>query len=133
MWSRGARPFRVGRPAVAQFDSNAAGALGSFVSRPNLPLTAVAAGLAAAVCSLSFAGPPDRTPVAAGFPAGRIGHPGLWHEQQQRGAVLVSSVLPARPHALLPVLAYSLLQKLAAGRVTRRGLTSPALQTEQGP
>ncbi len=36
-------------------------------------------------------------------------------------AVLITTTLPDRPHILLPVLAYGLLQKVAAGRVVRMG------------
>lgn len=42
-------------------------------------------------------------------------------------AVLITTTLPDRPHILLPVLAYGLLQKVAAGRVVRIGQeTNPA-------
>jgi len=34
-------------------------------------------------------------------------------------AVLITTALPDRPQILLPVLAYGLLQKVAAGRVVR--------------
>lgn len=35
-------------------------------------------------------------------------------------AVLISTALPDRPHLLLPVLAYGLLQKAAANQVMRK-------------
>lgn len=36
------------------------------------------------------------------------------------GAVLLTTSLPDKPHLLLPVLAYGLLQKTAANRVVAR-------------
>ncbi|MFD5798924.1 hypothetical protein ACFWIO_36425 [Streptomyces diastatochromogenes] len=37
------------------------------------------------------------------------------------GTVLITAVLPDKPHLLLPVLAYGLLQKTAANRVVGVG------------
>ncbi|MEU3856535.1 sodium-dependent transporter [Streptomyces sp. NPDC028722] len=99
---------------------NASGALGSFVARPRPLLLAAALAVAAVVCALSF---------ATGRVAGRVLRldPSVSSSltlacgmnNSSAGAVLLTTTLPDKPHLLLPVLAYGLLQKTAANRVVR--------------
>ncbi|MFH8339083.1 sodium-dependent transporter [Streptomyces sp. AM6-12] len=99
---------------------NASGALGSFLTRPRPLLFAAALAVAIVVCLLSF---------AAGRCAGRLlrlDAPAASSltlacgmNNSSASAVLITTALPDKPHLLLPVLAYGLLQKTAAGRVVR--------------
>lgn len=105
--------------------SNAAGAVGSFLDHPNLPLLALATAMAAVACVLSFAlGRVTARALRLHSPQAASVTLACGMSNSSAGAVLVSTVLPTRPHALLPVLAYSLLQKLAADRATRPILSS---------
>ncbi|MCX4759913.1 sodium-dependent transporter [Streptomyces sp. NBC_01275] len=97
---------------------NASGALGSVLARPRPLLIAAALAVAAVVCLLSFAlgrlaarvlrleaGVASSLTLACGM------------NNSSASAVLITTWMPGRPHLLLPVLAYGLLQKTAAGRV----------------
>ncbi|MFF8945969.1 hypothetical protein ACF1A5_27550 [Streptomyces sp. NPDC014864] len=110
---------------------NASGALGSFVARPRPLLLGAALVVAALVCQLSFVlgrcaarllrlGPPAASSLTLASGMNNSG----------ASAVLITAVLPDKPHLLLPVLAYGLLQKTVANRVVRvgpsRGLRSIA-------
>ncbi|MES4886863.1 bile acid:sodium symporter [Streptomyces sp. NPDC096012] len=97
---------------------NASGALGSVLARPRPLLFAAALAVAALVCLLSFV--LGRTaawllrldaPVASSLTLA------CGMNNSSAGAVLLTASLPDKPHLLLPVLAYGLLQKTAAGRV----------------
>lgn len=99
---------------------NASSALGPFLTHPRIELLAAAAILAGAVCGLSFA--VGRTAAAAlrlepATTATVTLACGMTNSSA--GAVLVSTTAPGRPSLLLPVLAYSLIQKLAANRAMR--------------
>ncbi|SHI56481.1 sodium-dependent transporter [Streptomyces sp. 3214.6] len=100
---------------------NAGGALGSVLTRPRPLLIAAALAVAALVCLLSFtlgrvaaralrleAGVASSLTLACGM------------NNSTATAVLLTASLPGKPHLLLPVLAYGLLQKTAASRVVTR-------------
>jgi predicted Na+-dependent transporter len=53
--------------------------------------------------------------------AGASVTPARGMNKSSASAVLITTTLPDRPHILLPVPAYGLLQKVAAGRVVRTG------------
>ncbi|MFD8999853.1 sodium-dependent transporter [Streptomyces sp. NPDC059582] len=100
---------------------NACGALGAVLARPRPLLFAAALGVACLVCGLSFA-------------LGRVAARVLRLEaavassltlacgmnNSSASAVLITASLPGKPHLLLPVLAYGLLQKAAASRIVTR-------------
>ncbi|MFE4859806.1 bile acid:sodium symporter [Streptomyces sp. NPDC056670] len=96
--------------------TNAAGALGGFLRHPNLPLLTASVLTAAVMCAASFtvgwalakalhAAHGDT--VALTFASGM--------NNSSASAVLASTQLPTHPQVLLPVLAYSLIQKTGAG------------------
>ncbi|MGW3099558.1 sodium-dependent transporter [Streptomyces sp. NPDC001102] len=100
---------------------NASGALGSFVAHPRPLLFAAALATAAMVCLTSFTlgriaarilrlntSSASSLTLACGM------------NNSSASAVLIATALPDKPHLLLPVLAYGLLQKTAANRVVRR-------------
>ncbi|MFF7965503.1 sodium-dependent transporter [Streptomyces sp. NPDC007903] len=100
---------------------NASGALGSVLTRPRPLLIAAALAMAALVCLLSFAlgrvaahvlrleaGTASSLTLACGM------------NNSSASAVLITASLPDKPHLLLPVLAYGLLQKTAANRIVTR-------------
>lgn len=113
-------PAALGGSVVLTY-VNASGALGAVVARPRPLLIAAALGVAALVCGLSFA-------------LGRIAARLLRLEastassltlacgmnNSSASAVLITTSLPGKPHLLLPVLAYGLLQKTAASRIVAR-------------
>ncbi|MFJ2738825.1 sodium-dependent transporter [Streptomyces sp. NPDC087440] len=99
---------------------NASGALGSFLARPRPVLLVAAVTVAALVCALTFAlgrlsvrALRLDAPVASSFTLA------CGMNNSSASAVLLSTALPDKPHLLLPVLAYGLLQKTAASRVVR--------------
>ncbi|MFI7114524.1 bile acid:sodium symporter family protein [Nonomuraea sp. NPDC050227] len=94
---------------------NASGALGQALSPPDLDFLALAVGVAGAVCCLSFlvgrwmsrwtrCDTPDG--ISLTFATGM--------NNTSAAAVLAASWFAHRPQVLVPILAYSLLQKLAA-------------------
>ncbi|KOV84098.1 sodium-dependent transporter [Streptomyces sp. NRRL WC-3618] len=97
---------------------NASGALGSFLAHPRPLLFGAALVVAALVCLLSF---------ALGLTAARLLRLDAPHSSSltlacgmnnsSASAVLITTTLPDKPHLLLPVLVYGLLQKTAASRV----------------
>ena len=97
---------------------NASGALGSFLAHPRPLLFGAALVVAALVCMLSF---------ALGLTAARLLRLDAPHSSSltlacgmnnsSASAVLITTTLPDKPHLLLPVLVYGLLQKTAASRV----------------
>ncbi|MFF4488838.1 sodium-dependent transporter [Streptomyces sp. NPDC001544] len=105
---------------------NASGALGSVLTRPRPLLLAAALAVAALVCLLSFvlgrvaahflrleAGTASSLTLACGM------------NNSSASAVLITTSLPDKPHLLLPVLAYGLLQKIAANRIVTRLRPAP--------
>ncbi|MFC9500168.1 sodium-dependent transporter [Streptomyces sp. NPDC056982] len=100
---------------------NASGALGSFLSHPRPLLLAAAMAVATLVCVLSFAvgrGAARLLRLDASAASSLTLACGM--NNSSASAVLITTTLPDRPHLLLPVLAYGLLQKTAANRVVRR-------------
>ncbi|WP_189711862.1 bile acid:sodium symporter family protein [Streptomyces phaeofaciens] len=106
---------------------NASGALGSVLTRPRPLLFAAALAVAALVCLLSFAlgraaacllrleaGSASSLTLACGM------------NNSSASAVLITASLPDKPHLLLPVLTYGLLQKTAANRIVTRLRGDPA-------
>ncbi|MFB7286699.1 sodium-dependent transporter [Actinacidiphila glaucinigra] len=113
-------PASLGGSVVLTY-LNASGALGSFFAHPRLALFVAALAVASALCVLSFtlgrtaarllrldAGAQSSLTLACGM------------NNSSASAVLISTALPDRPHLLLPVLAYGLLQKAAANQVMRK-------------
>lgn len=107
---------------------NAGGALGSFLARPRPLLFAAALAVAALVCLLSFV----LGKTAAGLlrldaPVASSLTLACGMNNGSASAVLITTSLPDKPHLLLPVLVYGVLQKTAAGRVVARSRpSSPA-------
>lgn len=97
---------------------NASGALGSFLARPHPLLLAAALAVAAFVCLLSFAAGRCATLLLRlDAPAASSLTLACGMNNSSASAVLITTMLPDKPHLLLPVLAYGLLQKTAANRV----------------
>ncbi|MFF7237845.1 sodium-dependent transporter [Streptomyces collinus] len=100
---------------------NACGALGSFLTRPRFLLTAASLGVATSVCLLSFAvGRCATRLLRLDSPTASSVTLACGMNNSSASAVLITSALPGKPHLLLPVLAYGLVQKTAAGRLVRR-------------
>ncbi|MGX1672736.1 sodium-dependent transporter [Streptomyces sp. NPDC055400] len=100
---------------------NACGALGSFPARPRPLLLPAALAVAAGVCLLSFmVGRGAARLLGLDAPAASSLTLACGMNNSSASAVLITTTLPDKPHLLLPVLAYGLLQKTAAGRVVRR-------------
>ncbi|MEU5208605.1 bile acid:sodium symporter [Streptomyces sp. NPDC020742] len=102
--------------ALALTYLNAAGAFTDLIARPRPALLLLSTAAAAVMCAASFAlgwclaralkaAPADT--VALTFTSGM--------NNSSAGAVLATTRFPAHPHVLLPILAYSVLQKLLAG------------------
>ena len=99
---------------------NASGVLGPFLRHPRPMLLAAALAVAATVCGLSFAlGRVAAHALRLDARAGASVTLACGMNNSSASAVLITTTLPDRPHILLPVLAYGLLQKVAAGRVVR--------------
>ncbi|MEW2299221.1 sodium-dependent transporter [Streptomyces sp. NPDC006655] len=99
---------------------NASGALGSFVAQPRPLLLGAALVVAALVCQLSFAlGRGAARLLRLDPPAASSLTLACGMNNSSDSAVLITAALPDKPHLLLPVLAYGLLQKTAANRVVR--------------
>jgi BASS family bile acid:Na+ symporter len=99
---------------------NASGVLGPFLRHPRPMLLAAALGVAATVCGLSFTlGRVAAHALRLDARAGASVTLACGMNNSSASAVLITTTLPDRPHILLPVLAYGLLQKVAAGRVVR--------------
>ncbi|GHI02813.1 sodium-dependent transporter [Streptomyces cellostaticus] len=99
---------------------NASGALGSFLTQPRPLLLAAALAVATLVCLLSFtAGRCAGRLLRLDAPAASSLTLACGMNNSSASAVLITTTLPDKPHLLLPVLAYGLLQKTAAGRVVR--------------
>jgi BASS family bile acid:Na+ symporter len=99
---------------------NASGALGAFLAHPR-PLLLIAAPIVSAVvCALSFAvGRLAARVLRLDAPAASSLTLACGMNNSSAGAVLITTTLPDKPHLLLPVLAYGLLQKTAANGVVR--------------
>ncbi|WOX16850.1 bile acid:sodium symporter [Streptomyces sp. N50] len=101
---------------------NASGVLGPFLRHPRPVLLLAALGVAATVCGLSFTlGRVAARVLRLDARAGASVTLACGMNNSSASAVLITTTLPDRPHILLPVLAYGLLQKVAAGRVVRMG------------
>jgi BASS family bile acid:Na+ symporter len=101
---------------------NASGVLGPFLAHPEPVLLVAALAVAAIVCGLSFTlGRITARVLRLDAPAGASVTLACGMNNSSASAVLITTTLPDRPHVLLPVLAYSLLQKVAASRVVRAG------------
>ncbi|MEU1229527.1 sodium-dependent transporter [Streptomyces sp. NPDC005828] len=99
---------------------NACGAIGQFLAQPRPFLVLGAAGTATAVCVLSFGwGRCCARVLRLTAPARTCVELASGMSNSSAGAVLITSAMPDRPQILLPVLAFSLLQKVAANRITR--------------
>ncbi|POX42468.1 sodium-dependent transporter [Streptomyces sp. Ru73] len=99
---------------------NASGALGSFFARPRPLLFCAALGVAVLVCLSSFVlGRVAARCLRLDAPAASSLTLACGMSNSSASAVLISTALPDKPHLLLPVLAYGLLQKTAASRVVR--------------
>ncbi|WP_018529184.1 hypothetical protein [Streptomyces sp. HmicA12] len=99
---------------------NASGALGSFLAHPRPLLFAAALTVAALVCALSFLlGRLTARALRLDAPVASSLTLACGMNNSSASAVLLTTVLPDKPHLLLPVLAYGLLQKTAANRVVR--------------
>lgn len=99
---------------------NASGALGTFLTRPRPLLLAAALAVAALVCLLSFAvGRGAAHLLRLDSPAASSLTLACGMNNSSASAVLIATALPDKPHLLLPVLVYGLLQKTAASRVVR--------------
>ncbi|MFJ7150536.1 sodium-dependent transporter [Streptomyces sp. NPDC100445] len=97
---------------------NASGALGSALTRPRPLLFIAALAVAALACLLSFAVGRAAAHVLrleAGTASSLTLACGM--NNSSASAVLITTCLPDKPHLLLPVLAYGLLQKSAASRI----------------
>ncbi|MER7180419.1 sodium-dependent transporter [Streptomyces hyaluromycini] len=100
---------------------NASGALGSFLARPRPLLFAAALAVAALVCLLSFVlGRAAARVLRLDAPVASSLTLACGMNNSSASAVLITASLPDKPHLLLPVLAYGLLQKTAAGRIVSR-------------
>ncbi|MGV9248092.1 sodium-dependent transporter [Streptomyces sp. NPDC003710] len=100
--------------------TNASGALGSFLAQPRPLLLAAALAVATLVCLLSFTvGRCASHLLRLDAPAASSLTLACGMNNSSASAVLITTTLPDKPHLLLPVLAYGLLQKSAAGRVVR--------------
>ncbi|NEC88075.1 sodium-dependent transporter [Streptomyces sp. SID12501] len=100
---------------------NASGALGSALTRPRPLLFAAALAVAALICLLSFAvgrAAAHILQLEAGTASSLTLACGM--NNSSASAVLITTCLPDKPHLLLPVLAYGLLQKSAASRIVSR-------------
>ncbi|MFJ7244312.1 bile acid:sodium symporter family protein [Kitasatospora sp. NPDC098652] len=106
--------------------TNAAGALGQAVARPDPDLVVMALGISGAVCGLTFCcgrwlsrwtrcDRPDG--ISLTFATGM--------NNSSAAAVLAAGWFSHRPEVLLPILSYSLLQKIVAGAAGRPPRPTP--------
>ncbi|REK91955.1 sodium-dependent transporter [Streptomyces inhibens] len=102
--------------ALALTYLNACGAFTDLIARPRPALLALATVAAAAMCAASFVlgwclarmlGAAHADTIALTFTSGM--------NNSSASAVLATTRFPGHPHVLLPILAYSVLQKLLAG------------------
>ncbi|MFD6287726.1 sodium-dependent transporter [Streptomyces sp. NPDC060205] len=101
---------------------NASGALGSALARPRPLLFVAAPAVAALVCLLSLAlGRTAARVLRLEASAASSVTLACGMNNSSASAVLITTSLPDKPHLLLPVLVYGLLQKTAANRVVTRG------------
>lgn len=99
---------------------NASGALDTFLARPRPLLLAAALTAATLVCLLSFAlGHGAARLLRLEAPAASSLTLACGMNNSSASEVLLTTTLPDKPHLLLPVLAYGLLQKTAASKVVR--------------
>ncbi|MFF1570195.1 sodium-dependent transporter [Streptomyces sp. NPDC058293] len=107
--------------------ANASGALSSFLAHPRPLLLIAALTVAAAVCALSFViGRLAARALRLDAPTASSLTLACGMNNSSASAVLLTTALPDKPHLLLPVLAYGLLQKTAANQVVRIRPQPPA-------
>ncbi|KOU54392.1 sodium-dependent transporter [Streptomyces sp. WM6378] len=112
---------------------NASGALGSFIAQPRPLLIVAALAVAALVCVLSFVlGRGAARLLRLAPPAASSLTLACGMNNSSASAVLITTALPDKPHLLLPVLAYGLLQKTAANRVVRARPQHPVYASPPG-
>ncbi|WP_172381097.1 sodium-dependent transporter [Streptomyces sp. MNP-20] len=134
---RWAQPFSAAVVPTALVGSllltyvNASGALGSFLARPRPLLFVAAVIVATLVCAFSFLlGRLTARALRLDAPVASSLTLACGMNNSSASAVLLTTALPDKPHLLLPVLAYGLLQKTAANRVVRlRGQPVPCAGT----
>ena len=101
---------------------NASGALGSFLTQPRPLLFAAALAVATTMCLLSFTlGHLVARILRLEAPVASSLTLACGMNNSSASAVLITTTLPDKPHLLLPVLAYGLMQKTAASRVVATG------------
>lgn len=114
--------------------TNACGALQQVISKPDPDFLLLVVLAAALMCTLSFffgwviAGRLNcarADAVAVTYASGM--------NNSSAGAVLAATRMPDHPAVLLPILAYSLLQKILAGSVNRVLPTDRVAEPESGP
>ncbi|GAA2597663.1 sodium-dependent transporter [Streptomyces axinellae] len=99
---------------------NASGALGSFLAHPRPLLFAAALTVPTLVCAFSFLlGRLAARALHLDAPVASSLTLACGMNNSSASAALLTTALPDKPHLLLPVLAYGLLQKTAANRVMR--------------
>ncbi|MDT0453163.1 hypothetical protein [Streptomyces hesseae] len=114
--------------------TNAAGALGQALAHPDWDLLALALGLSGAVCCLAFycgrwmscwtrCDQPDG--ISLTFATGM--------NNSSAAAVLAACWFSQRPEVLLPILSYSLLQKIIAGAAGKPPRSRPDKEHRQLP
>ncbi|WP_326645409.1 bile acid:sodium symporter [Nonomuraea fuscirosea] len=109
---------------------NASGALGRALSHPDPDFLVLAVGVAGMICCVSFlAGRWISRWTRCDTPDGISLTFATGMNNTSAAAVLAASWFAHRPQVLLPILAYSLLQKLAAGLFGTRPPAPPAAQS----
>ncbi|MEU6387928.1 sodium-dependent transporter [Streptomyces sp. NPDC046939] len=112
---------------------NASGALGSFLARPRPLLLLAAVAVAALVCAFSFAlGRLTARALRLDPPVASSLTLACGMNNSSASAVLLTTALPDKPHLLMPVLAYGLMQKTAANRVVRPRARAGAAPRKSG-
>ncbi|MFJ7996107.1 sodium-dependent transporter [Streptomyces sp. NPDC096310] len=118
-WETGVTPSAL-LASLATTYVNASGALGPCLAHPRPLLVGAAVTAATAICGASFL-----LGLAAGttLRLDRGGRSSLalacGMSNSSAGAVLITAAMPDKPHLLMPVLAYGLVQKSLAGFVVR--------------
>lgn len=110
--------------------ANATASLPAVAADPDWDYLGLVAAAAVVLCGSGFAaGWAIARLVRAGGPEGRSLVFGLGMTNNGTGLVLAGSVLAGAPAAVVPVLAYNLIQHLVAGAVSRKFHPGPAART----
>lgn len=114
--------------------TNASGALGPVIRRPDPDFLLLVVASAALMCGMSFL---TGWVVAGRLRVGRADAIAVTYasgmNNSSASAVLAASGMPDHPAVLLPILAYSMLQKLMAGSVGRFLPSEPAPELQALP